>query len=161
PEPVQQTIASGALSEKHGRALRRIEEPELQGKVADAVVAYRLTGEETATLVGVVRTSAGAEADVESLARQAKSGEFGGRKKGGSANPAEAVRPTATQGDPLEETLKRLDEEISRLEGAVLAVQDPEVKRALIRHLEKLAKRVLRLALTVAGEPPGEGNPIQ
>ena len=56
-EPVREMIRQGKLSEGHGRALLAVSDPELQYKIASAVVKQGLSVEKTELLAGVTKSS--------------------------------------------------------------------------------------------------------
>ncbi len=51
PEPIQDMFASGTITEKHGRVLRKLKhQPERQWELAEVIKEHKLTGDETVSL---------------------------------------------------------------------------------------------------------------
>jgi ParB family chromosome partitioning protein len=151
--PVQESIATGDLTEKHGRALRRFSDPGVQQQVTQAVAQHKLTGDETVALVSAMKKQP--EEPVENLAVQVKAR---------AAAPSHGTAPTrpARPGKkglqdpaaPVKRAVERLAEEIAQAEAQITGPLPPGEVGSLLRRLENLAQRVIRLALIIGGKPP-------
>lgn len=160
-EPVQEAIAGGSLTEKHGRAIRRLPEPELQERVAESSIGHRLTGEETSAVVAVLQVNPRLE--VERLAEQAKSGELlarmkaaaKGSEKGSKRPQTSKEKQESAAGTPsaaLDGLLGQLEEDLGRLEQVVVTLRTADATPETVRRMKNSAERLIHLTLLLAGE---------
>ncbi len=157
PEPVQASIAEGVLTEKHGRALRRLPDETAQQEAATVARRHALTGDETMALVGELRQRP--KADLEEAARRAKAGEL---RQSGKASRAAQKAPKAedhgidapdAHNAPSLPALERWSAEVlvalEQMEGEVAP---SEADRAA-ELLEHLATRLLDRAKVFRARP--------
>jgi ParB/RepB/Spo0J family partition protein len=149
PPSIQTTIASGTLTEKHGRALRRISEPETQRQVAEVATRLRLTGDETVKLARALQERPSENIDL--LAWHIKAGETPAVSKGPKKEEEGQSTPSSPKAGALDEVLRHLDAQIHRLETEPLYPQLP-IPDAVQNRMRSLSERLLRITLTLSGE---------
>jgi ParB/RepB/Spo0J family partition protein len=137
PPAIQEKIASGRLTEKHGRGLRRIREPELQSRASDLATRLRLTGDETVLLARMALDRP--EEDLDQIAWKIKAGEAV------RPAPSEECKRESSESGGREESarlLARLEEQWERLEAQAARNPADLAETETIERLKRLAARL-------------------
>lgn len=133
PEPIQAEITAGTLTEKHGRALRLLnQQPKIQEQVTRIIKERRLTGDQALALVHKVQETP--SRDVESLAGHLTKGSQRGRGK-------EAPQPTKQR---LSLLFQAADSLIAGLSEAGRARLNQEESETLVAKLLQLEESILQ-----------------